>query len=336
MAFVKVLKNKAYCSRYQTKFRRRREGKTDYQARRRLVLQDKNKYDSKKYRFVVRRTNRRILCQVIYPTLTGDRVITAADSQELRGFGITAGLTNYAAAYATGLLTARRLLNLKKMDTLYEGNTNIDGKVFSVGDEANIKEDRRPFKAHLDVGLVHTTTGNRVFGAMKGACDGGLHIPHNEKRFPGFHVIKAEVITNKRGKKVEAETEGKKTEYKPDEHKAHIFGEHVQTYYDLLKKGDAALFKKQFSKWTENLTAAKAKSIKELYTKAHASIRSSPVFKKKTGNAKPVRKVVTQKPSLVQTDSKGRKWLRARKTSSAAKKERIAQLIAKVKATFSK
>ena len=76
MAFVKVLKNRAYCSRYQTKFRRRREGKTDYFARRRLVFQDKNKYDSKKYRFCVRRTNRRIICQIIYATLSGDRTIT--------------------------------------------------------------------------------------------------------------------------------------------------------------------------------------------------------------------------------------------------------------------
>jgi len=62
MAFVKVLKNKAYYKRYQTAWRRRREGKTDYQARRRLVVQEKDKYDSKKYRFVVRRTNRRIIC----------------------------------------------------------------------------------------------------------------------------------------------------------------------------------------------------------------------------------------------------------------------------------
>jgi len=38
----------------------------------------------------------------------------------------------------------------------------------------------------LDVGLVRTTCGNRVFGALKGACDGGLHIPHSTKRFPGF------------------------------------------------------------------------------------------------------------------------------------------------------
>jgi len=79
---------------------------------------------------------------------------------------------------------------------------------------------------------------------MKGASDGGLHVPHNEKRFPGFHVIKAEVVTNKRGKKVEADDAGKKTEFKPEEHKAHILGAHVQTYYDLLKKGDANIFKR--------------------------------------------------------------------------------------------
>ena len=37
MAFVKVIKNKAYFMRFQTKFRRRRQGKTDYYARKRLV-----------------------------------------------------------------------------------------------------------------------------------------------------------------------------------------------------------------------------------------------------------------------------------------------------------
>ena len=33
--FGKVVKNKAYFKRYQVKFRRRREGKTDYRARKR-------------------------------------------------------------------------------------------------------------------------------------------------------------------------------------------------------------------------------------------------------------------------------------------------------------
>ena len=39
MPFVKVVKNKAYFKRFQVKFRRRREGKTDYYARKRLVIQ---------------------------------------------------------------------------------------------------------------------------------------------------------------------------------------------------------------------------------------------------------------------------------------------------------
>lgn len=61
MARVKFSKNKAYHRRYQTKWRRRREGKTDYQARRRMVTQDKRKYNTPKYRLVVRFTNKYVL-----------------------------------------------------------------------------------------------------------------------------------------------------------------------------------------------------------------------------------------------------------------------------------
>lgn len=44
---------------------------------------------------------------------------------------------------------------------------------------------RRSFCALLDVGLVRTTTRNRVFGALKEALDGGLDILHSDKRFVG-------------------------------------------------------------------------------------------------------------------------------------------------------
>jgi large subunit ribosomal protein L5e len=83
MGFVKTVKTTAYFSRYQVKYRRRREGKTDYQARRRLIQQDKNKYESKKYRLCVRRTNRRIIVQIIYSTIQGDKVLCEANSTEL-------------------------------------------------------------------------------------------------------------------------------------------------------------------------------------------------------------------------------------------------------------
>jgi len=64
MAFTKVVKNKAYFKRYQVKYKRRRQGVTDYQARKKLCVQDKNKYMTPKYRMVVRFTNKDIVCQV--------------------------------------------------------------------------------------------------------------------------------------------------------------------------------------------------------------------------------------------------------------------------------
>lgn len=183
MGFIKLVKNKAYSKRMQVKPKRRRQGKTDYFARRRLVQQKKNKYDSKKYRLVVRRTNSKIICQVIYSTMTGDRVLSAAESSELTKHGLTAGLTNYSAAYCTGLLLARRLLKQVGLAEMYKTNANLDGSVYNVEDDV---QDKRPFKALLDVGIKRTTTGARVFGALKGACDGGINVPHSEKRFPGY------------------------------------------------------------------------------------------------------------------------------------------------------
>ena len=81
------------------------------------------------------------------------------------------GLTNYAAAYATGLLLARRHLQKLKMDSAYKGKENADGEYFDV-------EGENPFTCVLDVGLARTTTGAKVFAVMKGFADGGVHIPH--------------------------------------------------------------------------------------------------------------------------------------------------------------
>lgn len=182
MAFVKVVKNKAYFMRYQTKFKRRREGKTDYFARKRLVIQDKDKYNTPKYRLVARITSRRVIAQVIYATIQGDRVFCAADSYELKKWGLNTGLANYASAYATGLLLARRLLQKVGLDTMYEGNKKCEADYHADSEE----KERRPFKVVLDTGLRATQTGAKVFAVMKGASDGGLYVPHEATRFPGF------------------------------------------------------------------------------------------------------------------------------------------------------
>merc|ERR1712071_574338 len=80
---IKVQKNKAYFKRFQPKFKRRQDGKTDYQARRGLCAQYKNKFNTPKYRLVVRTTNRDVIAQVVYSRMAGHIVICAAYSHEL-------------------------------------------------------------------------------------------------------------------------------------------------------------------------------------------------------------------------------------------------------------
>ncbi len=192
MPLVKQQKNRQYFKRYQVKFRRRREGKTDYRARKRLITQDKNKYNAPKYRLVVRLSNRYVTVQVVYATMVGDRTICQAHSTELPRYGMPTGLKNYAAAYCTGLLCARRLLSKLGLSEIYTGQDEATGEVVKTGDKKKeyfvdeVDDEKRPFRALLDVGIRSTTTGSRVFAAMKGATDGGLDIPHSEKRFPGY------------------------------------------------------------------------------------------------------------------------------------------------------
>merc|ERR1712168_507043 len=249
--FVKVIKNKAYFKRFQVKFKRRREGKTDYYARKRLCVQDKNKYNTPKYRLVVRFTNKDIICQIAYAKIEGDCIMSAAYSHELPKYGVKVGLTNYAAAYCTGLLLARRVLKQLNLDGAYEGNTDINGEVFCVEDN-----DAGPgaFRACLDVGLARPPTGAKVFGAMKGAADGGIDIPHSEKRFPGY--------------------DKEAGEYSAEVHRNHIFGQHVAQYMRELLDKDEDAYKKQFSQSIKN--GITADSVEDMYKKAHAAIRKDP------------------------------------------------------------
>jgi large subunit ribosomal protein L5e len=323
MGFAKVVKNKAYSKRMQVKPRRRRLGKTDYYARRRLVQQAKNKYDSKKYRLCVRRTNSKIIAQIVYSTMIGDRILCAAESSELTRFGLSAGLTNYSAAYCTGLLLARRLLKQVGLADMYKTNDNIDGSMFNVDD--NI-QDKRPFKALLDVGIQRTTTGSRVFGVLKGACDGGINVPHTEKRFPGYTRARLEQVTNKKGKAVD--TEKVDAQFNAAVHRDRIFGVHVTTYMNKLKKEEPAKFKQHFAQWEKCLTANKAKSCEEVYKKVHKAIIANPDRVKAKGNAKPTRKVITPGKALVLQDSKGRKWLRQHRLTKDQRKQRVMDKLA--------
>jgi len=279
MPFVKVIKTSAFYSRYQVAFRRRREGKTDYYARKRLIAQDKNKYNSPKYRLVVRFTNADVVCQIVYSKIRGDVVMTAAYSHELPRYGVKVGLTNYAAAYATGLLLARRHLKNLRLDTKYVGKKEADGEDFLV----TRRRGRRPFLANLDVGLVRTTTGARVFGSLKGALDGGLHIPHSVKKFYGYDREKKQLDSSKL--------------------RHAIFGGHVADYMKLLSKSNPSKYKKHFSRYIK--ANVSPDSLEAIYKGAHAAIRKNPSLVR-TKKKKPVVQKRHQKKKLTAEQRKKR------------------------------
>lgn len=199
-------------------------------------------------------TNKDIICQIIQSEIGGDKVLMAAYAHELPRYGIKHGLTNWAAAYATGLLLARRVLKKLELDEEFPGVEEPDGE-YKITEES--EGGRRPFKCFLDVGLARTSTGAKVFGAMKGASDGGLYIPHSENRFPGYDM---------ESKELDADTLRK-----------YIFGGHVAEYMELLADDDEERYKTLFAGYIND--DIEADGLEEIYSEAHSAIREDP-FKK--------------------------------------------------------
>lgn len=271
MGFIKVVKNNTYFKRFQVQFRRRREAKTDYYARKRLVVQDKNKYNTPKYRLVVRFSHKDVVAQIAYSKIDGDHILTAAYAHELPRYGVKVGLTNYSAAYCTGLLAARRLLHKLKLADTYKGNEDVNGEDYNV----EAKDDGpKPFRCFLDIGLARATTGSRIFAVLKGAVDGGLSIPHSPNRFAGW---------DSEGKTLDAEVARK-----------YIYGGHVADYMALLMDEDADLYKRQFASFIKN--GVESEGLEEMYKKAHAAIRKDPAHKSTAKEAPKTRKRYSRAP----------------------------------------
>lgn len=303
MAFMKVLKTPAFFKKYQVKKRRRRQGKTDFAARRVMIHQDKNKYNSKKYRLVVRITNTKVVCQIVYATVVGDRTICQANSSELKRYGIPCGLKNYAACYATGLLVARRCLKQLGMDGDFKGKDEIDGDEYHV-EEEETEAERRPFKAILDVGIRRTCEGARIWGALKGAADGGLHVPHKTKNFPGYSA---------------PEDKGSEAQYDAEAHKAKIFGEHVKDYMESMKEEDPTKYEAHFAKYIA--ASIDADGVEEMYANAHKKIKEDPSAAAK--NAKGTK--WTRDGNTVTGD--GKSMERCKKIGLEARRAKVAEKI---------
>ena len=144
--------------RYRVQYRRRRERKTDYTARRILAISDLP-------RFVVRVTNQNITVQLVKSHIIGDEVLTQTSSKELSDkHGWLASGKNIPAAYLLGLIAGYKAL--------------------AVGIE----------EANLDLGLKKATKGSKVFAVVKGANDAGLYIPSDSDIIPSPERIDGSII----------------------------------------------------------------------------------------------------------------------------------------------
>jgi len=212
----------------------------------------------------------------------------------------------------------------------------------TTGDYVNIQElaakkgvEQRPFTCFLDLGLARATSGNRVFAAMKGAVDGGLHIPHSDKIFP--KAGSKDTKDKGKGKGDKKEKDGKETKVDTkvaDKGKApanllrdRIFGVHIQTYMDKLKKESKDRYTKQFRLWDKCVTDSKVKTLEELYKKVHAEIRKNPAKVKRVKKEK-TRHTQDPKEKNLWTIS-GKKYRRDKKITRQERKDRVQAKIAK-------
>ncbi len=172
-------------ARYKVPLRRRREGKTNYKKRLKLLL-------SRKPRLVVRITNKRVIAQIVEYGSEGDITVAYADSKELEKFGWKGDLNNTPAAYLTGLLIGKKAL------------------------QKGVRE------AVLDIGLKTPSKGARVFATLKGAVDAGLAIPHSEEILPDEARIRGEHIASYYEQNPEMFSEYEKRGLKPSELPEHF------------------------------------------------------------------------------------------------------------------
>lgn len=147
----------ATSSRYRVAPRRRRENKTDYRKRLKLLL-------SGMPRVVIRRTSRHMLVQIIEYKTDGDIVIASAHSKNLNKLDWKGSTSNTSAAYLTGLMCG---INAKKK---------------------GIK------MAILDMGL--SLKSPSIFAALKGVLDSDLNVPCDKKILPDEKRIRGEHVAS--------------------------------------------------------------------------------------------------------------------------------------------
>ena len=164
------MNNLATGPRYRVPFRRRREGKTNYHVRYKLIL-------SKKPRVVIRKSNASTTLQLVMAEQTGDKTLLTVNSRQLQDFGYTFSKSNLPAAYLTGLLFGKKMLALGISEGI------------------------------ADIGLHASTKGNRIYAAVKGVVDAGVDVPHSPEIFPAEERISGKHIKEYTGADIVAQFE---------------------------------------------------------------------------------------------------------------------------------
>ena len=137
--------------------RRRREGRTDYRQRLRLLK-------ARKPRLVIRRSSGGVSCQVVEYRSEGDRVIASAGPNDIKSKGWKVSTGNVPAAYLVGL---------------------------ACGVEARKKKVK---EAVPDIGLHVSTKGSRIYACLKGFSDAGIAVPHSEEVLPDEERVRGSHI----------------------------------------------------------------------------------------------------------------------------------------------
>ncbi len=142
---------------YTVPFRRKREGKTDYRLREKLLK-------SKKTRVAIRKSNKHVIVQFIESRLGGDLTHVQVKSVNLKKYGWNVATSNLPAAYLTGYLAG-----------LLAKKNGINEAIF-------------------DIGLNTRVYGTRIYAALKGVIDAGVDVPHDPVIFPAEERIKGEHV----------------------------------------------------------------------------------------------------------------------------------------------
>ena len=150
----------AYGKSQRLRPKRRRQGKTDYHRRLRLLR-------SGAPRAVVRVSNTQVICQLVSYNPGGDAILHSVNGKSL-----------------TDSCAWPEDASKKSIPACYVAGYALGKKAVSAGNH----------QAVLDIGLAASSPGSRVFSALKGMIDAGLDIPHgtsvlpNEERLSGKHI----------------------------------------------------------------------------------------------------------------------------------------------------